>query len=164
MIGKYCLLLGPYMALFSGANLLLVLGRVTFMKFGNAKTASFREAANRRLPSWNVMEFTCGYVLKKCLANILVQEHRPSTGPCSGGGDTRLEVREDCLKWIGSIGSIGSRWWQLKYSLVSSLPGGMIQFDKYFSIGLKLPTRDLSIEIVSGNIGILSTSMIGTTL
>ena len=73
------------------------------MKFGNAKTASFREAANRRLPSWNVMEFTCGYVLKKCLANILVQEHRPSTGPCSGGGDTRLEVREDCLNGLDPL-------------------------------------------------------------
>ena len=34
-----------------------------------------------------------------------------------------------------------SRWWQLKYFLFSTLPGEMIQFDSYFSKGLKPPTR-----------------------
>ena len=43
-----------------------------------------------------------------------------------------------------------SRWWQLKDFLFSSLPGEMIQFHEYFSNGLKPPTRDDILPVLTG--------------
>ena len=41
---------------------------------------------------------------------------------------------------LGGWSQLPTRWWQLKYFLFSTLPEEMIQFDNYFSNGLKPPT------------------------
>ena len=52
-----------------------------------------------------------------------------------------IDLAQDNKDWI-SLSE--TWWWQLKYFLFSSLPGERIQFDSYFSGGLKPPTRKVS--------------------
>ena len=51
---------------------------------------------------------------------------------------------------VGGLGFAGARWWQLKYLFIfTPNPGEMIQFDEYFSNGLKPPAR-VDFEFVFG--------------
>ena len=60
------------------------------------------------------------------------EQHGKTRGGCpcvQPGGSPGLPTGEGCFTVSEST---GTRWWQLKYFLFSTLPGEMIQFDSYF--------------------------------
>ena len=70
------------------------------------------------------------------------EQHGKTRGGCpcvQPGGSPGLPTGEGCFTVSEST---GTGWWQLKYFLFSTLAGEMIQFDQYFSNGLKPPGRE----------------------